>query len=50
MQPHRSIQLGQLAIGTLAFEAVVADQLPNDGAIFLFDVALFVFVGDRARG
>jgi hypothetical protein len=37
-QPHRPIQLGQLTIGALAFEAIVADKLPHNQAIFLFDL------------
>ena len=50
VQPHGSIQLGQLAIGTLTFEAVVADELPYNRAIFLFDKAGVVLVADPPAG
>ncbi len=50
VQPHGSVQLGQLAIGALAFEAVVADQLPHDRTVLLLDEALVVLVGHPATG
>jgi len=37
-------QLGQLTIGALTFEAIVADKLPHHRAIFLFDPRLVIFV------
>jgi hypothetical protein len=48
IQPHGPIQLGQLAIGALTFEAVVTDQLPNDRAIFLLDLCRFRDYADEA--
>ena len=46
IQAYRPIQLGQLAIGALTFEAIVANELPNNGTIPLFDKTLVVFVAD----
>ena len=43
-----AIQLGQLTIGALAFEAIVADKLPHNRAIFLFDLCRFRDYADEA--
>jgi hypothetical protein len=42
IQAHRPIQLGQLAIGALIFETIVANKLSNNGTIPLFDKTLVV--------
>ena len=47
IQPHRPIQLGQLTIGALAFEAIVANKLPHHRAIFLFDLCELRDYADR---
>lgn len=50
VEPHRPIQFGQLAIGALALEAIVADELADDRAIFLLDKALIVLaISSTAR-
>ena len=49
VQPHRPVQLGQLPVGPLALEAVVADELPHDDAVLLLDEALVVLLGRPAR-
>src|SRR5712692_6501525 len=46
IQAHRPIQLGQLAIGALTFETIVANKLSNNGTIPLFDKTLVVLVAD----
>jgi len=42
VQARRPAQFGELAVGALAREAVIAHELPHHGAILLLDVALVV--------
>jgi hypothetical protein len=48
VEPGRPIQLAKVPIGALALEPVVADELADDRAILLLDVALVVLVGGAA--
>jgi len=50
VQPERPIQLSQLPVRGLAFETVIADDLPDDRAILLLDVALVVLLRDPPAG
>ena len=42
IEPNRSIQLSELPVGGFPNEAVVPNQLPNDGAVLLLDEALVI--------
>jgi len=42
VQAQGAVQLGELGVGHLALEAVVAYDLPDDGAVLLLHVALIV--------
>jgi len=49
IQTHCPIQLGQPPIGTLTLESIVADELPNDRAIFLLDLCELRDYADQSQ-
>jgi hypothetical protein len=50
IDPQRSVEFGQLAIGQLTREAIIANHLPNNLAVFLLDLALIVALARASSG
>ena len=50
IQAQRTVELGQLTVGVFSHEAIIADHLAHNNAIFLFYKALISFLIGSASG